>query len=151
MIKAARLSTVLVRDAEQRDAAAIASLVTELGYPATGDEVARRLERLRASPGAIALVAESTSGRVAGVATGHVIPCLHSTPIVAKLTMLVVAADSRQVGVGKQLCAAIERWAQDQGAAKISVTSGLQRSGAHVFYERIGYERTGVRLTKVFS
>ena len=151
MIQVARLSSVVIRNAEQRDAAAIAALVTELGYPATGDDVSQRLKRLAASADAIALVAESTSGKVAGVATGHVLPCLHSTPIVAKLTMLVVAADSRQVGVGKQLCAGIERWAQDRGAAKISVTSGLQRSGAHVFYERIGYEKTGVRLTKVFA
>jgi GNAT superfamily N-acetyltransferase len=145
------MSAVVIRNAEPRDCAAIASLVTELGYPASGEEVQKRLKRLVASTEAIALVAETAGGRVSGVATGHVIPCLHSTPIVAKLTMLVVAADSRQVGVGKQLCAGIERWAQDRGAAKISVTSGLQRSGAHVFYERIGYERTGVRLTKVFA
>jgi len=150
MIRAARMSAVVIRNAEQRDAAAIASLVTELGYPATADEVRQRLARLSACADAEALVAEAT-GKVVGVATGHVIPCLHSTPIVAKLTMLVVAADSRQIGVGKQLCAGIERWAQDRGATKISVTSGQQRSGAHVFYERIGYERTGVRLTKVFT
>ncbi|HMC57069.1 MAG TPA: GNAT family N-acetyltransferase [Gemmatimonadaceae bacterium] len=150
MIRVARMSAVVIRHAEQRDAAAIASLVTELGYPATAEEVRQRLMRLSASTDALGLVAEAT-GKVVGVATGHVIPCLHSTPIVAKLTMLCVASDARQVGVGKQLCAGIERWAEDRGAAKISVTSGLQRSGAHVFYERIGYERTGVRLTKVFT
>lgn len=149
MMQAARMSAVVIRFAERRDAGAIAALVTELGYPATREEVESRVDRLSASPDALGLVAEA-SGKVVGVATGHVIPCLHSTPIVAKLTMLVVAADSRQIGVGKQLCAAIERWAEERGAVKISVTSGLQRSGAHVFYERIGYERTGVRLTKVF-
>ena len=33
-------------------------------------------------------------------------------------------------------------------AARIAVTSALHRDGAHAFYERLGWERTGVRLGK---
>ena len=84
-----------------------------------------------------------------GVVTGHVIFSIHSSPVVALLTTLVVDEQCARTGIGKQLATAIEDWAREQGAVRISVTSGKQRDGAHAFYERIGYDRTGVRLTKI--
>jgi GNAT superfamily N-acetyltransferase len=84
-----------------------------------------------------------------GLVTGHVIPSIHSTPVVALLTTLVVDERCARTGIGKQLATAVEDWAREQGAVRISVTSGKHRDGAHAFYERIGYDRTGVRLTKI--
>jgi GNAT superfamily N-acetyltransferase len=88
---------------------------------------------------------------VTGVATGHVFHSIHSTPIVAWLTTLVVHERHQHSGIGRQLAAAVEDWARERGASRISVTSGKHRDGAHVFYEKIGYERTGVRLTKALT
>jgi GNAT superfamily N-acetyltransferase len=109
--------------------------------------VVARLERLTAFPNAIALIAE-VEERVVGVITAHLFPSIHSTPIVAWLTTLVVRSTSHARGIGRQLTAAVEEWARKGGAERISVTSGKHRDGAHAFYERLGYERSGVRLTK---
>ena len=49
---------------------------------------------------------------------------------------------------GGQLVSAIESWARAAGAERISVTPGAHRAGAHAFYERLAYERSGLRLTK---
>jgi GNAT superfamily N-acetyltransferase len=130
------------------DAPAIAELLAQLGYPAHADDVVARLVHLNDSRAAIALVAEA-GGRVVGVVTGHVIRSIHSTPPVAWLTTLVVDSGAQHAGIGQALASAIEAWAGRQGAVRLSVTSGLHRDGAHAFYEHVGYERSGVRLTKV--
>lgn len=145
-----KLSKTLVRPVTAPDAPAIAELLGQLGYPATADEVLDRLERLRALGAATTYVAEA-DGQIVGVVTAHVFPSIHSTPIVAWLTTLVVRDGFHNMGVGRQLAAVVEDWARDRGAIRISVTSGKQRDAAHAFYEHIGYERTGVRLTKLLD
>lgn len=136
-----------IRPAAAADAEAIAELLGQLGYPTTAREVTGRLGALRDIQRDIVLVAES-DGVVAGVVTGHVFHSIHSTPLVAWLTTLVVREGSQHSGIGRQLAAAVEDWARSRGAIRIAVTSGKHRDGAHAFYERIGYERTGVRLAK---
>jgi GNAT superfamily N-acetyltransferase len=140
-------ASILIRAAATADADVIATLLGQLGYPATQPEVTARLTRLASFPHATVLVAERL-GRVVGLATGHVFPSIHVSGLVAWLTTMVVDDQHLHQGVGRQLSAAIEQWARKLGAARISVTSGKQREGAHRFYEHIGYERTGVRLTK---
>lgn len=93
------------------------------------------------------LVAELI-GRVVGIVTVHMIPSIHLTPPVALLTTLVVAESARGRGVGTVLVRRAEAWARARGAVRISLTSGLHRDRAHAFYESLGYERTGVRLTR---
>jgi len=141
---------VIIRGAIAPDAQVIAELLGELGYPATAEDVVARLERLAAFPSAVALVAE-VDERVAGVITCHLLPSIHASAVVAWLTTLVVDSRSQSRGIGRTLVAAVESWARDAGAVRISVTSGSHRSGAHAFYERIGYDRSGVRLTKPLS
>ncbi|HYC52560.1 MAG TPA: GNAT family N-acetyltransferase [Gemmatimonadaceae bacterium] len=141
---------MIIRGAIAPDAQVIAELLGELGYPATAEDVVARLERLAAFPSAVALVAE-VDERVAGVITCHLLPSIHASAVVAWLTTLVVDSRSQSRGIGRTLVAAVESWARDAGAVRISVTSGSHRSGAHAFYERIGYDRSGVRLTKPLS
>ena len=136
-----------IRPATPSDAGDVAELLGVLGYPATAAEVRERLGRMDRLDWAVTLVAE-LEGRAVGIVTGHVLPSIHSTPPVAWLTTLVVNEALQGRGIGAQLTRAIEGWAREQGAVRLSLTSGLQRAGAHAFYERLGYERTGVRLTK---
>ena len=143
------LHSITIRPAVSTDSSAIALLMAQLCYPAAPDEVAARLARLQAFRDATVLVAD-LKGQVIGLVTGHVFPSIHAPALVAWLTTLVVDAQHLHEGAGRQLCSAVESWAQGHGAARISVTSGKHRDGAHAFYERIGYERTGLRLTKAF-
>jgi GNAT superfamily N-acetyltransferase len=137
----------VIRSAAPADADVIATLLGQLGYPATPPEVTARLVRLKSFQHATVLVAESGGG-IVGLVTGHVFPSIHGSALVAWLTTLVVDDRHLNQGIGRELSAAIEQWAKELGAMRISVSSGNHREGAHRFYERIGYERTGVRLTK---
>lgn len=139
--------TSVVRLPNEADAPALADLLGQLGYPATAEEVSDRLAHFRGTNTAIALVYEQR-GVVVGVVTGHVIRSLHSTPLVAQLTVLVVDRASHGQGIGRLLVEAIEVWARGHGAKRISLTSRLSRTDAHKFYERLGYEKNGARLAK---
>jgi len=139
---------LLIRTPTADDAAALSGLVAQLGYPASADEMPRRLDALGVTKDAVVLVAE-VDGAVVGVITCHVFATIHSTAPAALLTALVVAEQARGSGVGRQLVARVEEWARAKGAVRIAVTSGAQRAEAHAFYERVGYARTGVRFGRL--
>ena len=139
-----------IRSATAADATQIVPLLAELGYPSTRDEVVSRLERLRRTDHAVVFVAERQN-EIVGIATCHLFDAIHTSPLVAWLTALVVGADQQGGGVGRELVGAVEQWAREKGAVKISLSSGEQRAGAHAFYRRCGYESSGVRLTKVLA
>ncbi len=141
--------SIEVREASGEDAEALARLCTQLGYPAESKDMPERLKKLAADANARALVAVD-SGTVVGLATIHLRDTInHSTPI-AQLTLLVVDARVRSQGVGRALVEDAERWARARGARRMVVTTALDRTGAHVFYERIGYTHTGRRYGKNF-
>jgi GNAT superfamily N-acetyltransferase len=50
--------------------------------------------------------------------------------------------------VGRALVNAIEQWARERGADRLSVTSAEHRSGAHAFYPACGFPYTGRRFSK---
>ncbi len=136
-----------IRPAAASDAATLSELFDALGYDAPAAAIPDRLARLMATGWATALVAEEDNA-VVGLATGHVLPVLHHTGQIGRLTTLVVAESVRGRGIGRRLVEAIEAWVRAKGCAKIAVTTALHRSGAHAFYERLGYEHTGRRYHK---
>ena len=142
------MSAVAIRPALPSDAVALSDLLGALGYPAPAAEIPDRLARLNATGWATALVAED-EGALVGLATGHVLPVLHHTGLIARLTTLVVAESARGRGVGRQIVEAIETWGRERGCQRIAVTTALHRDGAHAFYERIGYKHTGRRYQKM--
>ena len=138
---------MIVRVAALSDAEPVAALVTELGYPSTAEQVRRRLAGLARDRSSLAVVAE-IDGAVVGLAAAHVLLGIHTDRLVVYLTALVVAASTQRHGVGRGLVAHVETWARFQKAERIAVVAGAQRIGAHAFYERLGYERTGFRYAK---
>jgi GNAT superfamily N-acetyltransferase len=142
-------TTIQVRDAEAGDADRLARLCGQLGYPSSPHAVLQRLERLVRS-GARALVATS-GGDVIGLATVHLRSMINHEAPLAQLTLLVVDEERRSQGVGRALVEEAEAWARAQGCRRIIVTTALHRTGAHAFYERIGYAHTGRRYGKDFD
>jgi N-acetylglutamate synthase-like GNAT family acetyltransferase len=138
-----------VRAATAGDVDAIARLLAQLGYPATPDRVAPRLERLRAA-GDELLVAE-VQGTVVGLANLHVSPSLEYDAPAGKLGALVVDERHRRAAVGRALVAAVEARARERGCGLLFLTTAERRSDAHAFYERLGFERTGRRYAKRFG
>jgi GNAT superfamily N-acetyltransferase len=126
-----------LRLASAGDAAAIAALNGELGYPSVPDEVTARLAAIEASAADAVLVAEQR-GRVIGWAHVALKPSLLDVAS-AQLMGLVVAEGERSAGIGRALLIEAEGWARARGARRMVVASRVTRERAHRFYEREGY------------
>jgi GNAT superfamily N-acetyltransferase len=138
-----------IRGARAQDGLALSGLLAELGFPAAADVVAERLDALLAA-GEVVLVA-AREGEPLGLLTVHVTPVLHRPAPVGRLTMLVVAERARGQGIGRTLVGAAERLLAARGCGLVEVTSHRRLTGAHAFYERLGYEMTSLRLAKVLT
>jgi GNAT superfamily N-acetyltransferase len=141
---------LLIRAAEDGDAPVLAQLLDQLGYPALPQAVQARLTRLAGDPRAQVFLAE-LAGRVCGLATVHAHDSLNRDDPAVQLTLLVVADHVRGSGVGRRLVGAAESWAIGQGARRLVVTTAVHRAGAHVFYEKLGYQLTGRRYARDLS
>jgi len=129
---------VTVRDAVPADAYRIAMLLTQLGYPATGPEVADRLRYWLDDRFSRVLVADS-AGHVIGCLSIHAVPYLEKTGRWARIESLVVDTAARRTGTGYLLVAAAEDIAQGWGCLAVEVTSARSRAEAHPFYRRLGF------------
>jgi GNAT superfamily N-acetyltransferase len=144
------VNEVTIRDAEERDAPAIAALCAQLGYATPAEAVVPRIHRVREDGHARVIVAVA-DGAPVGLATIHLRHMInHETPI-GQLTLLVVDERVRGHGVGRLLVAESEAWARARGVKRFVVTTALRRTEAHAFYERLGFTHTGRRYGKDFS
>jgi predicted N-acetyltransferase YhbS len=139
-----------LRAPRRRDAAAIARLLDQFGYPARPEDVAARLDRAAANPATHVLVA-TTGGVVVGIAAVHFLDIFEGDSPLAALILLIVDEQHRGHGTGTALVRALEGEAKARGSFGIAVHSGELRVGAHAFYRHLGYELTGERMRKLFS
>ena len=132
--------SVQVRRATVTDAARLAVLSAELGYPASAEALAQRLGGLLAREDQIVLVAEVSSAEVVGWVHGSEQELLESGRR-CELLGFVVDPRVRHRGVGRRLVTAVEAWAAGRGLELMAVRSNVARSESHPFYERLGYAR----------
>ena len=130
----------MIRPARSSDAAALAELVTQLGYPTNTAAAVQRLARLSSRPDHAVFVAEE-SGAVAGFIHVCIVETLENDPY-AEIKGLIVAERLRSRGIGHELVAAAECWAAERSLTRIRVRSNVKRERARSFYERHGYNVT---------
>ena len=138
-----------IRRMRGTDAERVADLTTQLGYPASAEDISARFEDLDGRPDEhVILVATDDAGEA--IAWIHVAR-LRSMEVsdVALIGGLVVGDGHRSGGVGAELLAAAEAWARERGATKMTVRSRSTRPRAHRFYERHGYVQ--VKISHVFD
>jgi GNAT superfamily N-acetyltransferase len=136
-----------LREARASDAARIAELLEQLGYPTTEDTARRRLELLAGSGADATWVAEH-EGVIAGLVGVHISHSLEHDGPVAKVSAIVVDEAHRGRGLGAQLMAHAEDEARRRGCVLIFLTTAERRTDAHAFYRRLGYEETGRRFAR---
>jgi GNAT superfamily N-acetyltransferase len=141
------VENVSVRAASHDDAASIASLMTQLGYPSTPSQMQPRLARLLSHPEYGAIVA-AMSQDVVGVVLLHAECGLEYDAPYGRVMGLVIDERRRGEGLGRLLMQHAERWCAERGADRVVVTSASRRTAAHDFYRAIGYDTTGVRFAK---
>jgi GNAT superfamily N-acetyltransferase len=127
-----------IRRARLSDAARLAELSEQLGYPARRGEIVQRMKRMQPAAQHAIFVAESEK-LVTGWLHVSVTPLLE-VPLRAEVNGLVVDETQRSAGTGAKLLGAAERWAAENDCKSMSVRSNVIRKRAHEFYLRNGYE-----------
>lgn len=140
--------TLLVRRAAVNDAADVAALLAELGYPNPQQDIESRIREHHASRQAAVFVAES-GGKIVGLASFQQVPLFHAPGYLGRITSFIVSDSHRRRGIGRALVLAIEEFAWKNGCERIEVTSGDGRTDAHAFYERLGFAPVSRRFIKV--
>ena len=135
-----RSGGIAIREADVSDAASLARLATQLGYPTTTAEAEQRAAAVLGRPEHLVLVAEEGGDVVGWV---HVAPSvtLESDPS-AEVAGLVVDEEFRGRAIGARLIAEAEAWAARQGYGLMRVRSNVKRNRARRFYERAGFTVT---------
>jgi len=129
----------MLRGARLTDAAEMARLAGELGYPASANAMQERLAALLPDAGQHIAVAADGERLLAWM---HVQRGLTlDVGARAEIVGLVVDATARRHGLGRRLVAAAEDWARAQGLAALMVRSNVARDVSHPFYESIGFAR----------
>lgn len=141
---ASHAPSLIVRPVLREDANAISELSAQLGYKVSSQAVSERIVKASSFGGTHAAFAACLNGANGTEVVGWIEVTLMQelqSPSFALITGLVVSEAHRGLGIGKRLCAEVEAWSREQGAAKIRVTSRIAREGAHRFYLREGFER----------
>jgi GNAT superfamily N-acetyltransferase len=130
-----------VRVATEGDAADIAPLAGELGYPADREVLSERLARMVGCRDYLVVVAQSEREELCGWLQAHYSVALESGSRV-EIVGLVTSKPMRRRGVGRLLVERAEAWAAQVGAGAIVVRSNVKRTESHAFYTALGYVNT---------
>jgi len=130
-----------VRDAKADDAAPIAELSGELGYPTDARTVRGVLERVLARADQRVYVAEAPGGSVCGWLQAHSCEVIEAG-LRVEIMGLVVSPSARRGGVGRALVGRAEAWASELSAGYVVVRSNVRRGESHAFYPALGYAQT---------
>jgi GNAT superfamily N-acetyltransferase len=137
-----------VRRAQPNDAAHVAALLAELGYPDNPvEQVRQRLTMWAREKTSLALVADRHE-RALGIVAVTAIPYLEHEGRWGRIVALVVSPACRGQGIGRQLLEAAEKAASELGCIAMEVTSARSRAESHSFYQNLGYQEWGDRSAR---
>jgi GNAT superfamily N-acetyltransferase len=144
------VSEVKIREANISDAASIARLSGQLGYPATPEELEERLLSILQKKKHRVYVAELPDKLVVGWI--HVFGTQYlMAESLAEVGGLIVDESNRGHGIGRALVETAEEWAVTMGYRYLRIRSNIIRTEAHRFYKRMGYNWAKTSLVFVKS
>lgn len=135
------------RDATAADLSAVLSLYdAAVDGPGVNDpaRAAGHWPALQAA-GATVLLAEDPDGQPVATLVLYILPLLaHGCAPEAVVESVVVHPAVQGGGIGRALLHEAMRRAAGAGCYKLVLSSNLRRTGAHSFYDRLGFERHGI-------
>jgi GNAT superfamily N-acetyltransferase len=138
-----------IRKATMHDYVELASLMEQLGYPTSIEQMKQRLTNIDASPNYHTLVATESDKVIAMIGLVKSFYYEMNGSFI-RIQAFVVDSNYRNQGIGKKLLEKAEEWARSIGAAGISLNSGNreERIAAHKFYEKMGYVAKSIGFAK---
>jgi GNAT superfamily N-acetyltransferase len=130
---------VRVRPMVEADAAAVAALATELGYPNEIEAIRGRIRPIGEAD--LLLVAADASDKPVGFIQAHRVGIIE-VGFRVEILGLVVSSTARRKGIARTLIREVELWAKKIGLEVVSVRSNTKRAEAHLFYPAMGYKQT---------
>ena len=145
-----RVLDLTIRAARTSDAAALATLMCELGYETNASEMQMRLTKIMRDRRYRTFVA-TQEGRVRGMIGTFVYDSFEHNQPGGRILALVVAKTSRRTGVARQLLTAAENDFAQRNITRVAVNTRFERKDAHAFYESAGYAKNGFRFVKTLA
>lgn len=140
------MMNVEIRDARDGDGEALSPLMAQLMHkPCTPEQIRARLRRL-ATTGADRVIVAVVDGRVVGLAGLNYAWLFHADVPTARLMSIVVDESCRGQGIGRRLVEASIEQARAWSCDRLELTSRLERTDAHAFYETVGFTHTSKKF-----
>ena len=133
----------MIRAMAPTDRVTVASLVRQLGYDASDDEVEARIRDIIGRDDHLLLVVDF--GVTVGWVHAYEVSLVEAERFV-EVGGLVVSDTARRRGSGTLLMIEVERWARERGIDMVRLRSRVKRKGAHRFYRAIGYREVKRQL-----
>ncbi|MEL6060975.1 MULTISPECIES: GNAT family N-acetyltransferase [unclassified Methylobacterium] len=140
------MTELTVRRAERPDLPAVLDLYAELnsGWVATLEQAEALLDRIETAYPDYGLYVAELGGAVIGTFCLVILDNIaHWGMPSALVESVVVTSRHRGGGLGRAMMHEAFRLAQARGCYKLALSSNVDAKPAHVFYERLGFERYG--------
>lgn len=140
-----------VRTCRIDDAEQLCGLIrNELGYAdITVDNVRSSLQKVLSNDDYFSFVAEDKSGICGFISAVREISL--EIGEYCRILALAVKKEYQSRGIGTALVELVESKARTEGAKLVTLSSQFKRTGAHEFYEKLGYEKTSFTFKKKFG
>ncbi|MCF6406915.1 GNAT family N-acetyltransferase [Chitinophaga filiformis] len=138
---------IYVRHVSVKDAAQVAALSAELGYPSTVKDTITYIQAIDKSICDVAYVAVNGETVLGWIHVLYTIR-LESGPF-CEIGGLVVARNAHGKGIGRLLVDKAKKWAAERNISTLRVRSNVIREGAHAFYIKNGFKE--FKQQKVFD
>ena len=140
---------IVIREIEGKDYVPVAAIWRDvLGFSSVTDEsVAKTYKKMKDDNRYCTFVADADGGVVGLVTAVQTLAVDHPNGYIKMNGLAVLPAFQRR-GIGRMLMERVEKLAAERSASFIGLASGFQRTGAHEFYERLGYQKTSFWFRK---
>ncbi len=142
--------SISIRPATHADAKALCTLLVELGYPVSKDQMERSLSTIDLAGNDPVFVA-THNGAIVGLVAVHIARWLQLDKPIARITALVVQSGHQRRGIGRRLIERALNHAREAGCGSVELTTAADRDGAHSFYKDIDFEETSIRFKRALT
>jgi GNAT superfamily N-acetyltransferase len=137
------------RQMSSEDAAAVAGLCRQLGYPLSSQQILQNINAVRRSDDHDAFVAIHDSRVVGWIGVAQTM-MIESLPF-CEINGLVIDEELRGKGIGMLLVEKAKQWAKEKGNDTLRLRCNTKRTEAHEFYRHLGFTETKQQTTFVLN